>query len=496
MALTLPTLPELRAFEREASARLPRGELMHRAANAAAQFAWQECLSGLVKPKAAVAAGPGNNGGDAFLVALELRRRGIDAKVYAAPESFTEDAQHTRQECAAVLPILGLDELVDCAAVDCVIDGLLGIGGSDKAHTAIDTAIHRINALRDHGSWVLALDVPSGLNAFTGQPRSSGPTVRANATVTFLSMKAGLFTGKGAEYCGHAVLRTLGVPMPDSTCALLQPHDVAKVLPPVNLTRHKGDSGDVVVVGGARGMVGAAVLAARGAHAAGAGRVFVCLEEETFAADPLHPELMVRCWVNFQQPHAVLVLGCGLSQSSAAENVLLRALQADFPLIVDADALNLAAVYPQIALALSARTSPTVLTPHPLEAARLLQTTTDSVQADRIKAAHTLAQQFNAVVVLKGAGTVVADTRGTVRINPVAAPILATGGTGDLLAGCVGGLLATNMSAFDAACAGVFVHAKAGQSLATLTGGSSGFQSQMYLALLSRTLNGLRSLRA
>jgi hydroxyethylthiazole kinase-like uncharacterized protein yjeF len=232
-------------------------------------------------------------------------------------------------------------------------------------------------------------------------------------------------------------------------------------LAPRRRNSHKGSFGDVVVLGGARGMAGAAVLAARGALFGGAGRVFAAMLDGGMALDPLQPEIMFRDAAALAFDGRTMVAGPGMGNADAAIHLFGKALEAGTPLVVDADALNLAAARPELQEGLTAHAGPKVLTPHPLEAARLLGVTASIVQADRLAHARELAMRLNAVVVLKGAGSVIARPDGFVAVNTSGNPGLATGGSGDVLAGFCGALLAQGWPAWEAALGAVWMHGAA-----------------------------------
>jgi hydroxyethylthiazole kinase-like uncharacterized protein yjeF len=313
--------------------------------------------------------------------------------------------------------------------------------------------VEQINALQCP---VLALDVPTGLNADTGSV--SGPCVRASHTLSLLTLKPGLFTAQGRDHAGEVWLETLSDKNTDaSPRAILQPAPAVKAR---RHDSHKGSYGDVAIIGGAAGMTGAALLAASAALHAGAGRVFVCLlDGGSLSVDTSQPELMFRDLGSLDMSQLTLVCGCGGSTAIAAS--LARTMSVAQRLVIDADGLNAVAADTQLQHLLNARQHrdrQTVLTPHPLEAARLLGKSTAQVQAHRLSAAEELAQRFGCTVVLKGSGTVIAAPGHISHINPTGNARLATAGTGDVLAGMIGAHLANGMSAFDAATGSVWQH--------------------------------------
>lgn len=299
--------------------------------------------------------------------------------------------------------------------------------------------------------------------------------------------------------------------------AFNQPALFSGILKARGLDTHKGSFGTLHVVGGAPGMVGAVLLTARSALFSGAGRVLV-YPLEKLSHDPLHPELMMRSTDIFnpavhseQSGHSAILCGPGLGKSELAQQMLQHSLNSTLPLVLDADALNLIAEHADLAQVLAKRAAPTVITPHPLEAARLLQCSAEKIQLDRAAAACQLARQFNAVAVLKGAGTVIAIAKNTVVaddaptnkfdvdktawvINSTGNPALATAGSGDVLAGLLGTLLMQAPdSAFKAACAAVWLHGQAADDWVSKTGGTVGLGASELPPLIRYRLNGLIS---
>jgi hydroxyethylthiazole kinase-like uncharacterized protein yjeF len=437
----------VRRIEQAAAADLPPHALMQRAGLAVARLALA------VAPHARtvwIACGPGNNGGDGFEAALHLRHWSKDAIV-----TFAGDPARMPGDARASL-LRARDAGVRFATEppprwDLAIDALLGIGSSRAASGLLLEHITRLNA---GGSPVLSVDLPSALDADTGH---AGDCVRATHTLCLLALKPGLFTAQGRDASGEVWLDALGVPAGDETPS------ATLSSPPAGTPRlhasHKGSYGDVAVIGGAPGMAGAALLAAGAALHHGAGRVFAgLLDPAAPAHDALQPDLMLRAWDSLELSGASVACGCG--GGDAVRAALPKAMHAR-KLVLDADALNAIAADPQLQAQLQARGRrqlPTVLTPHPLEAARLLGEETASVQADRPACARELAQRFGAVVVLKGSGTVIAAHDGSVRINPTGNARLAIAGTGDVLAGVIAARLAGGEDAFTAATAAVYLH--------------------------------------
>ena len=563
--------------------------------------------------------GPGNNGGDALVAGRILRRAGLAVWAVGMPGLDTtppeaEDARAAWEAWRADgQAIHGFEQVADWLWPDgdapdddgqddddgdvppaepaLIIDGLFGIGLTRPLAGRVAGLVRRVNRARVP---VLAIDVPSGLDADRGAPvgDAEAPVMQARQTVTMIADKPGLHTGAGLRHAGRVWVAPLSdlpleaeldaleaadgpadagkwrdVPTEaeaetdpddghnfddsgmddadvDAPCPADEdsfPHELpgvlltaplaAALLPARARDAHKGNGGDVLVVGGRLGMAGAARLAAQGAAGAGAGRVWIAVEPETCSrteateesgslrpeddaedvqalvqaadagasytdastaaladeadapqdasskarqpVDPLHPEIMRFVWgadVALPGSAPVLVVGCGLGQDETAQQWLDHALSSQAPLVIDADALGLLTEAPAAPCS--------ILTPHPLEAARLLGVSVGDVQADRPACARALAARFEAVAVLKGAGTVVAAPDGRLAINTSGHPVLATAGTGDVLAGTIAALLAgllragcpPDEAAWQAACAGVWLHGRAGECLARRQG--------------------------
>ena len=471
MSSPLLRTTELRAVETSHVHDQP--PLMERAGHAAAVIAMR-----ILGPRPApvlIFAGPGNNGGDAFVMARVLHEKKIPVQVvflgderYLPPDARQALARWraTSAEFSTTVPEgdYGL-----------VVDGLFGIGLTRPIVGDYAALIERINQFAGP---VLALDIPSGLDADTGRVISSdhepGCAVRATHTISFIAGKPGLFTLDGPDHCGQIRIDALGLAEAiNSPGGLLAMDDFAEYLRPRQRNTHKGRFGSLAVIGGAHGMSGAALLAGRAALHLGAGRVFVGLLE-ALPVDPVQPELMLRTAMDALEQATAAVIGPGLGVSDTALDILRRIASADFSLLIDADALNLLALHPVLTRHIAKRTAPTVLTPHPAEAARLLSTTTESIQSDRVTAALEIAHQFNAHVALKGCGTVVGHPDGQWRINPTGNAGLATGGTGDVLAGMMGALLAQGWTAASALSCAVYLHGAAADNLVEVGQGPIG----------------------
>ena len=599
------------------------GELMACAGAAVARVAMAMWKNLPAHAPVILLVGPGNNGGDALVAGRILRRAGLAVwaagmpgldttppeaeDAHAAWEAWRADGQviHGFEQVTDWLwpdgdapdedAPAGDDSDVPPAEPALIIDGLFGIGLARPLAGRVAGLVRMVNRARVP---VLAIDVPSGLDADRGAPvgDAEAPVMQARQTVTMIADKPGLHTGAGLRHAGRVWVAPLSdlpleaelgaleaadgpadagewrdVPTEaeaetdpddghdfddssmddadaDAPCPADEdsfPHELpgvlltaplaAALLPARARDAHKGNGGDVLVVGGRLGMAGAARLAAQGAAGAGAGRVWIAVEPETCSqteateesgslrpeddaedvqalvqaadagasytdastaaladeaddemdvpqdasskarqpVDPLHPEIMRFVWgadVALPGSAPVLVVGCGLGQDETAQQWLDHALSSQAPLVIDADALGLLTEAPAAPCS--------ILTPHPLEAARLLGVSVADVQADRPVCACALAARFDAVAVLKGAGTVVAAPDGRLAINTSGHPVLATAGTGDVLAGTIAALLAgllragcpPDEAAWQAACAGVWLHGRAGECLARRQG--------------------------
>lgn len=431
-------------------------DLMERAARAAfttLRQRWPQARS------VCVLCGPGNNGGDGFLVAALAREAGLAVTVIALSEHAAGDAALARERFVRGGGVVASAHVAELPVCDVYVDALFGSGLNRAPAGAAAQWIAALNAARRP---ILAVDIPSGLNADSGVAYT--PCVRADATTSFVGWKRGMFTAQGPDQCGACTLATLDVPPAvyagvQADAALLTP----QALPPRARDSHKGRYGHVLAVGGDVGAGGAIRLCGEAAARAGAGLVSIATRESNVGAIlAARPELMpsgVHVPRNLEPllAHAnVCAIGPGLGQADWGRGLWQAALEAGLPTVLDADGLNL------LAAAHHALPAICVLTPHPGEAARLLAVDTAAVQADRFGAARTLAREFGAVVVLKGVGSLIADPESRVALCPWGNAGMASGGMGDVLTGVIAGLLAQGLSAWDAACLGVAMHARAG----------------------------------
>lgn len=465
MSLTILTADELQNLEMRAANQLGADTLMKRAGAAAAELIMKRLEdAGVEQRRVTLLVGPGNNGGDALACACELREKGAVVNVVLPggrrPTSALALAQLERWTQAGGTTY---DDPYMTEKADCVVDGLFGTG---LAKPITGDYLDAVLWFNERQALKVSLDTPSGLNPVTGHWTGSYPGCSADVTITFLCVKSGLYMCEGADAAGEIVLNELDVSVPLSPLSVIGTDEFPRVLRPRVKNSHKGDYGSVAVIGGTDGMIGASILAARAALISGAGRVTLeCRAEHAPHVDMVYPEIMFATKpVNLEDFDAI-VLGCGLGTSAEAKARVIEALNCQKPLILDADALNIIAADIKLQDMVLARRAPTVLTPHPGEAARLLRRDTAGVTADRVAACRELAVQTGAIVVLKGAGTVISMRSSRTWINPTGSPMLATGGSGDVLAGMIGAMFAQGYDMVESVLAAVYFHGLSAEGL-------------------------------
>lgn len=465
MSLTILTADELQNLEMRAANQLGADTLMKRAGAAAAELIMKRLEdAGVEQRRVTLLVGLGNNGGDALACACELREKGAVVNVVLPggrrPTSALALAQLERWTQAGGTTY---DDPYMTEKADCVVDGLFGTG---LAKPITGDYLDAVLWFNERQALKVSLDIPSGLNPVTGHWTGSYPGCSADVTITFLCVKSGLYMCEGADAAGEIVLNELDVSVPLSPLSVIGTDEFPRVLRPRVKNSHKGDYGSVAVIGGTDGMIGASILAARAALISGAGRVTLeCRAEHAPHVDMVYPEIMFATKpVNLEDFDAI-VLGCGLGTSAEAKARVIEALNCQKPLILDADALNIIAADIKLQDMVLARRAPTVLTPHPGEAARLLRRDTAGVTADRVAACRELAVQTGAIVVLKGAGTVISMRSSRTWINPTGSPMLATGGSGDVLAGMIGAMFAQGYDMVESVLAAVYFHGLSAEGL-------------------------------
>ncbi|HET8942213.1 MAG TPA: NAD(P)H-hydrate dehydratase [Rudaea sp.] len=483
MSSRLYSTNQVRSFDRSAIETLgiPGYDLMQRAATAAwhvLRAKWPQAR------RIAVFCGAGNNGGDGYLLACLVREAGLEAFVVElAPPARAGDAERA---CAQWRSAGGQTVRADAELplADVHVDALFGTGLTRAIDGDARKLIERLNA---SGRPLLALDLPSGIDANTGSVL--GIAVRATVTISFVAHKRGLFTGAALDHCGEMLLDTLE--LPDSifkqTLAdtrLMVMRRMMRWLPPRQRDANKGIFGHVLAVGSDAGMGGAIRLSSEAALRVGAGLVSVATRPENVAPmNAARPELMARGVVAVAQLAPLLeradvvAIGPGLGDSEWAKTLWQTALDAGKPTVLDADGLNLLASHPR------RLPQPVVITPHPGEAARLLECDSATIQRDRFAAVIELARRFRAVTVLKGAGSLVAHPEGGVLVCPWGNPGMASAGMGDVLTGVIAGLLAQGLNCWRAARLGVALHAQAGDAAAAEAGQAGLLASDLFVPL-------------
>ncbi len=474
-------------------------ELMTRAAVAA----FSELMNQWPETKRIeVLCGGGNNGGDGYLIAMLAAQKGLDVSVYwlSDPQALAADAQKAFESCQSKhIKIHPFEESVVLSA-DVIVDAMLGTGLTRDVSGHCMAAVKRIN---QSASPVLAVDIPSGLNADNGAVM--GAAVAADLTVTFIGMKQGLLTGRGAELTGRSVFNGLNVP--EQVYQQFQPasqrlteQNLRQLAQPRARDAHKGDYGHLLVIGGNYGMPGAIIMAAEAGISCGAGKVTVATRQENLLALAVRrPEVMAfgvedaPALASLIKGKDAIVIGPGLGRDHWAKELLVAALKADCPLVLDADALNLIADDPEL---LQARKYPMILTPHAGEAGRLLKSGSSKVNANRVASVKELCRTYKAIVVLKGAGTLIYDGS-DLSLCSAGNPGMAVAGMGDVLSGVIGALLAQRplaqkIAAFDAAKLGVWLHASAADSIVEQQG-EIGLLATEIISAIRQQLNRLTS---
>jgi len=415
--------------------------------------------------KITVVCGSGNNGGDGYVLAQQAHERGMKVTIWQLgnPDNMKEEAKHALDGCRKVgLPIYPFSEKSDLAHPDLIVDAICGIGAQEALRSDVVIAIEKMQRLEVP---ILALDIPTGINADTGE--ILGAAIYATATITFIGLKLGLLTGSGIAHSGELISNDLQLPAElfnyvEPVAKKTYLNIYANYLKPRTRDWHKGLSGHVLIVGGDMGYAGAPRLAALAALRVGAGLVSVATCSENAAMmNATAPEIMCHGVETAEQlgplieKADVIVLGPGLGQSDWAKTLWARVCGADLPHVIDADGLNL----------LSETTlfsDNWVLTPHPGEAGRLLNMSTQAIQQNRLEAIKAINKKFGGVCVLKGAGSLILAPNSLPVLCDKGNPGMATAGMGDILSGIIGGLIAQGIPLGDAAKLGVCLHAAAG----------------------------------
>lgn len=445
-------------------------------------------------PKAksvAVMCGSGNNAGDGYIVARLALEAGLEVRVYSlsATEKLEGDALTAYQKYVNAKGTVLAFQSEQAINAEVIVDALLGTGLDRPVTGMYALAVQTINKC---SAPVIAVDIPSGLNADTGAIMGGG--VKADCTVTFIGLKQGLFTGHAAEYCGEIIYSSLAVPDDVFKEISSSVYRIVKdKLPRRNRCAHKGDYGKVLIVGGDKGYSGAARLAGEAALRMGSGLVSIATRTEHAGLMNLNrPELMCHGVETADQlkglldSATVVVMGPGLGQSDWAKALWRAVIQSGKHLVIDADALNILAASAESPDS-SLRFDHGILTPHPGEAARLLNCSTAEIQQDRFAAVLAIQAKYGGIVILKGAGTLVASEH-TVAIAAAGNPGMASGGMGDVLSGVIAGLMAQQFSLQYSAQQGVYLHALAAD-LAAINGGERGLLASDLMPYLRQVVN-------
>lgn len=457
MSVSLLEIAQLRELEEKYARILGPDVLMQRAGKAAAEYIRE------LHPETCtvtVICGPGNNGGDGYVCAKILSELGHQVSVVnvGGKTPKTEQAKEALAAWEATGATIYTDPY-DTPKAQIVVDALFGIG---QTRALVGEYLDAAMWFNERRALHVSLDIPTGLDAQTGNWVGGRAGCRADATITFLSGKPGLYTSIGKDACGAVQVENLGISIPLTKINLTEVKDFKHVCASRTKNTSKADYGRVGVIGGGKGTVGAALIAARSALYMGAGRVYVELVEEKMDLDPSVPELMFRDKLDLSEMDAV-VIGCGLGFSEKAKARFIECLQSDAALVIDADALTMVAGDEELLSLVTHRRAHTVITPHNAEAARILGCPLEEITADRLNRALDLSVLTGAVTVLKGAGTIVCQRSSISWINPTGTPALATAGSGDALSGMIAAMFAQRYELMDCVLSAVYLHGLAAE---------------------------------
>ena len=446
--------------------------------------------------KILILTGKGNNGGDGYIVARLSIEAGLDVTLcnFCDPENIQGDAKVAFAKLQSKSFAKAQWQDIKLSDYDLVVDGLLGTGIKGAVREPFVSPIELLNR---HPVPVLAIDIPSGLNANTGEVVNCA--VVAEVTITYIGFKRGLYTGEAANYRGITLLDKLDIdkalyPVDDQVIFAHNWNSLNHLLPKRQATAHKGANGHCLIIGGADGMTGAAIMASNAAARSGAGLTSARLENGAMSLVSVIPEIMAKNIsvpqitneINGLSTDKVLVVGPGLGSNEWGQSWMSELVQSstfqNMDKVIDADALNWIAKHP-------VHNSRWILTPHPGEAGRLLNKSNPEINSDRFQAAKDIASRFGGVCVLKGAGTVIADQSGRVVVCPVGNPGMASGGMGDVLSGIIGGLLAQGMPLFDAATLGVSIHGEAARLAAGVDAKYRGLMASDLIQFVPQLVN-------
>ncbi|RZO22426.1 MAG: NAD(P)H-hydrate dehydratase [Candidatus Thioglobus sp.] len=463
----LYSVAQIRAIEASARKFLKSDKSLMELAGQEAYSCLRQCWPSV--SRVVVLCGGGNNGGDGFVLARLAQNAGLSVCLVLAAKPSTSEAEEALNKALAAGVVASSFSEAALVEADLIVDALLGIGFSGKVREPFRTIMLSVNK---QVKPVFSLDVPSGLDADSG--RISQVAITADVTMSFIGLKRGLFMSKARDVAGDIVFKPLiagHLSVHDdfwATC--LSDQWIENVRPTRHNSFHKGDAGHVGVVGGFRGMPGAVALSGLAALRSGAGRVTVgCFPDNAESVAAMSPELMVKPLMTDDDVHQLLesvdvaVIGPGLGLTDWSKKIFHHSIQTTVPKVVDADALTLLEANRQVL-------TDAVLTPHPGEAARMLGINVGCLEGDRPSALEALLAKFNSIAVLKGAGTLIGRANGEQLICDRGNPGMATAGMGDVLSGMIGGLMSQGLPAFEAAGAGVWLHASAGDLIAKNAG--------------------------
>ena len=435
--------------------------------------------------------GPGNNGVDALIAAFHLKSWWFHVTVFLPLGRKPEDLVLTRQLNKWVQAggkVIG--DIESNTEINLVIDGIFGIGLNKIITGKLSSIIKQINKLECN---ILSIDTPSGIDSDTGTVM--GVAIKATHTLTFIGHKPGLYMNSGADHAGIITVRKLGTNNMDLGLGhgyLISDHYIKSAIKKRDINSHKGMFGKVLIIGGAEGMYGATILTGRAAIKLGAGKVQIGILDKNMAVDFSQPDIMIDRAENLTKTITkddTIIIGPGLGKTKEALACLERSIKSTAKLVVDADALNLIAENKNLDKSLGLRKIPTVFTPHPAEAGRLIDESTAVIQRNRISAAKRISKKFNVTCVLKGCGTIICDSNGMWHLNITGNPGMSTSGMGDVLAGIIGALIAQNSSVLNAALAGCRLHGLAADALVSKGKGPIGLTASETIDETRKILN-------
>jgi hydroxyethylthiazole kinase-like uncharacterized protein yjeF len=501
----LYTVEQIRQIERVAQNQIGTYQLMRSAALAALQFS-NSILIDHAHASILMLAGPGDNGGDALELAHLFSQQGhkVSVVLCGVPEHFSSASQlchlNARNSSVKFIPRDKLDT-VATTHWDILVDGLFGVGLNRTIEGNELDWVHRFNHLsKERSIPILSLDIPSGIHADTGFILGE-ESIRATHTISFIANKVGLHMNHGRDCVGELHISDLQLPHSiyascKASANLLQAQNVNQFLKRRSHASNKGTFGKVFILGGAKGMLGAPLLSAKTALMSGAGRIYLAQLGSNKSFFEVQPELMSLDVHHLKLDDGVCLIGPGLGNSSFACTLIEQALLESPSLVIDADALNCISEYTHLQSHLEQRklrNQSSLLTPHPLEAARLLNCNVNEIQTNRISSCQELSQRYSCTTILKGSGSIIHTKQESTWINSTGNPSLASAGTGDVLAGLCAALLAQNLSPHQAAMMACYVHGRAADLLVEQGHGPIGLTASELIPQIRHLINQLSS---